>query len=333
MLEKVLQSLVAYNPHCDADKIRKAYDFSKNKLAETDKKVFDAFGILEILLLLKPDDDSVIVAFLYPLYVADLVTDREIKANFGESVHILLLGLKKLDMVSYKENDKKSQMEVFRRMLMAMAKDMRVIFLKLVLRLWKLKNLKLFTEPECVVLARETMDIYAPVAARLGIYNLKDQLEDNAFKYLNPEEYEYLNEQLERFAEKRKAAIKSIQKKLKEFLTAHGLESEVSGRIKSIYSIFRKMERKGLSSLDDLYDVFAMRVILPARYDKNHNELVDHLYGVLGMIHSEWKPLSRRFKDYIAVPKPNGYRSLHTVVLGIAPQSIDKPVEIQIRSD
>ncbi|MFA5821245.1 MAG: RelA/SpoT family protein, partial [Candidatus Gracilibacteria bacterium] len=225
------------------------------------------------------------------------------------------------------------QMEVFRRMLMAMAKDMRVIFLKLVLRLWKLKNLELFTEPERVVLARETMDIYAPVAARLGIYTLKDQLEDNAFKYLNPEEYGNLNEQLERFAEKRKVAIKSIQKKLKEFLTAHGFESEVSGRIKSIYSIFRKMERKGLSSLDDLYDVFAMRVVLPARYDKNHNESVDHLYSVLGMIHSEWKPLSRRFKDYIAVPKPNGYRSLHTVVLGIAPQSIDKPVEIQIRSD
>ena len=328
-----MQSVAAYNPHCDADKIRKAYDFSKNKLAKTDTKVFDAFGILEILLELRPDDDSVVTAFLYPLYAADLASDREITANFGESVHGLIFGLKKLDMVSYRENDKKSQMEVFRRMLMAMAKDMRVIFLKLVLRLWKLENLKIFKESERILLARETMDIYAPVAARLGIYNLKDQLEDEAFKYLNPEEYDRLNEQLERFSEKRKAALKSIQKKLKEFLTARGFESEVSGRIKSIYSIYRKMERKGLRSLDDLYDVFAMRVVLPARYDKNHNEAVDHLYGVLGLIHSEWRPLSKRFKDYIAVPKPNGYRSLHTVVLGIAPQSLDKPVEIQIRSD
>jgi GTP pyrophosphokinase len=189
------------------------------------------------------------------------------------------------------------------------------------------------SEKEKVSFAKETFDVYVPVASRLGIYRMKTDLEDLAFMYLNPEEYKRISEQIEQMGRSRRIAVTMIKKELSQFLSYCGYrDCEIIGRLKSVYSIYRKLKKKGLNSIDDIFDVFAMRVILPSQFDDKENEQTDHLYHLLGMIHGNWKPVTKKFKDYVAVPKPNGYRSLHTVVVGLVPDNPLKPVEIQLRS-
>lgn len=181
-------------------------------------------------------------------------------------------------------------------------------------------------------IAKETLSIYVPIAARLGIYTLKSQLEDLCFEFLEPEAYKNIYEQIRHYSKMTKPVIEEIKRTLQKHLIKEGYKNAlVEARLKSIYSIYSKLKRKNRYSVDDIYDVFAMRVILNDEV-RNGKEYTGHVYSVLGLIHSLWTPLQMRFKDYVAVPKPNGYRSLHTTVVGLGPKTRNQPTEIQIRT-
>lgn len=333
MVKDFLEKIKQYNAEVDVEKISAAFYFVKKKCEDLEIDFEECAELLKFVIELKPDDDTFVAALLLKLYLAEKFTDEQIHENFGQSVLSILSGVKKLQKLSYGSNDTHLQLEIFRKMFMVMAKDVRVVILELVYRLYLMNNLDNLPEKEAAVFAKETLNVYVPIAARMGIYNLKNKLEDLAFKYANREEYEELSKKLGRFGKRQKVAIDYMKKRLEEFLAVYGFRADIEGRFKSTYSIYKKMSRKGFNSIDDLYDVFAMRIILPSKYDESGQEKVDHLYGVLGLIHGEWSPLSKRFKDYVAVPKPNGYQSLHTVVLGLPPKEMDRPVEIQIRSE
>lgn len=326
MTAELYDKIREYNPTFDQSKIKKAYDFVLEKYQDTEGGVSYPLKVLEVLLAVKPDEDTIIAVLLHDLYLAALLNDELVRDLFGQSVLQILAALRRLLELNYAENNKSAQTEVLRKMFLTMAKDIRVILVWLALRLCKLENPTfLVGEGDKLRIAKETMMIYVPIASRLGIYRMKTQLEDLSFKYMNPVEYKRIAGQVEKFGRSRRYAIDNICKALERFLKSRGIEAEVMGRLKSVYSIYRKLLEKGLAHADELYDIFAIRVVLPVQ------ESTDHLYAVLGLIHSEWKPISNRFKDYIAVPKPNGYRSLHTVVLGLAPKDMTQPVEIQIR--
>ncbi len=329
MTAEILKKIEVYNKTFDKEKVKEAYDFALEKYNHTEGTMQYPLRVLEVILPLKPDEDTIIAVLLHDLYVMGFLVDNVVLDLFGQSTFKLLASFKKLYELNYAENDKTSQIEILRKMFLTMAKDIRVILIWLAQRLHRMERLDDFygSSANKDKLAKETMEVYVPIASRLGVYRIKTQLEDLSFKYLNTKEHIRISKQIEEFGESRKEAIEGIRKRLEDFLKSKGVDAFVFGRFKSVYSIYRKLERKGLSHVSELYDLFAIRVILPTC------EKIDHLYSILGLIHSEWKPLSSRFKDYVAVPKPNGYRSLHTVVLGIAPKDMDQPVEIQIRDD
>lgn len=334
MIEDILDKIRGYHGDSDLSKIKEAFDLLKRENFYTEKRYFQSLAIVQSLLPLRPDSDTIIASILYSLYDDDLLSDEEIVEHFGHGVLDLLSGVSKLKVLNYKENDKTTQLEALRKMFLTMARDIRVVLIKLALRLYKMAHLEEFvSEEEKIAFVKETFDVHVPVASRLGIYRMKTDLEDLAFMHLNPAEYESISKQIERIGRSRRIAITMIRKELLQFLSYCGYrDCEIIGRLKSVYSIYKKLKKKGLSSIDDIYDVFAMRVILPSQYDENGVEQTDHLYHLLGMIHGNWKPVTKKFKDYIAVPKPNGYKSLHTVVIGLVPDNPLKPVEIQLRS-
>ncbi len=325
MVNKILNQLRQSDPDIDWSKINKALLFAEGKDEHISK-------ILESVLPLHPDQDTILTLLIQDIYINGLISDEEVKKHFGASVSQMVATIKKLKSVSYIDNDRTSQLEVLRKMFMAMAKDIRVIIVCLAYRLYKLENFD-GDEVSREFFAKETLALYVPIAERLGIYSIKLQLEDAAFHYSNPADYNYIVKQLTKLRNSCDVSISLVQKKLKKFFESKGMELEIYGRVKSIYSIYKKLRKKGLEKVSDLYDVFAMRIIAPVKKDEQGNEGVDHLYGILGILHSEWRPVSKRFKDYIAVPKPNGYRSLHTVVLGLAPKDMEQPIEIQIRDE
>ncbi len=334
MIDGLLDTIRGYNENPDEKRIAAAFRLIEQNFEFPEDAFRDASGILENIMPLNPDDDTVIAILLLGIYLNGNIKNEKIKKTFGQDVVDLLVSVKKMDGLKYSNKDRKSQSEILRMMLVAMARDIRVILIKLACRLWELKNLdKLESEEERIAIAKESLDIYAPVASRLGIYRMKIDLEELAFKYVYADDHKDLISQLNRFGEGESDVLMKIKDRLDKFLMSGQFDAKVSGRLKSTYSIFKKMKKKGLSDIYDLYDIFAMRIILPSKYDPGGEEVIDHLYGLLGTLHREWKPISRRFKDYIAVPKPNGYRSLHTVVLGLAPRDMDKPVEIQIRTE
>lgn len=332
MREAVLSKLAIEGSSFDIEVIQGAL---ADALALSEKYEINFSSSLEILDYLapfKPDTPSIIALLYRDLYLQDFIDEDYLQAKCGLEVMSMLSGLKKLSNLRYKENDKGTKIDSLRKMFLVMAKDIRVIVIGLVCRLYEMEKLSK-TKSESYAIAKETMEVYVPIADRLGMYLLKTNLEDIAFSILSPVEHKAITSQLKQFGKIKKGYIAMIKYSLDKFLKQQNFDDfSVSGRIKGVYSIYKKLKRKGHTSIDSLHDVFAIRVVLPSQYDENFNELVDHLYGVLGVIHSEWTPVSKRFKDYIAVPKPNGYRSLHTVVLGLAPKDYDQPVEIQIRS-
>lgn len=326
---KILSEIKGVNK----ERIEQAIKFAKEQYAHTDGSIDFPIKVLETLLPLKPDEDSIIAVLFYDLYLFNFVNDEFIKNHFGSEVLHILSALKSLTSLNYAENDKSSQLEILRKMFFTMAKDLRVTLIWLASRLCKIKNLdKSYEIGYKIRIARETMDVYVPIASRLGLYRMKIQLEDLSFRYLKPRDYETITAQVDEFGESRKFLIGQISEAIKAFLSEKNIEAEVEGRLKNIYSIYRKLKKKGLTSVNELHDFFAIRVIIPARPNLTPEENLDTLYTVLGLIHSEWKPVSSRFKDYIAVPKPNGYRSLHTVVECLTDNG-PQTVEIQIRDD
>ena len=336
MIQDVLEKIRGYNEATDSKKISRAFELLRKDRLYSEKNYFQSLGVVQSLLPMKPDDETVIAAALYSLYDSGLIDDEFVLDSFGQVVLGLLVGVNKLKGLNYSENDEAAQLEALRKMFLTMAKDIRVVLIKLAVRLYKMAHLEEFIPDkiERMTFAKETFDVYVPVASRLGIYRMKIDLEDMSFMCLNPVEYESVSKQIEKLGRSRKIAIAVIKKEIENFVKYYCgyKDAEVFARLKSVYSIYRKLRMKNLCSIDDIYDIFAIRVILPSEFDESGNEKMDHLYSLLGMIHSNWKPITKKFKDYISVPKQNGYKSLHTIVLGLVPEDSMKPVEIQIRS-
>ena len=243
---------------------------------------------------------------------------EKIEEVFGSEVAALVEGLTKISKITF-ERKEDHEAENFRKMLLAMAKDIRIIIIKLADRLHNMRTLEALPRDRQIKISRETKEIYAPIANRIGINWMKAELEDLAFKYLEPDNYKYLKEKVQRSGREREAHIKSIKDELEKTFKEHEIECKVFGRPKHIYSIYKKMSGQDLD-LVDIHDVLGFRVIVDSVRD---------CYIVLGVIHSTWKPLPGRFKDYIGIPKPNLYQSLHTTVIG--PEG--ERMEIQIRTE
>src|SRR5213082_2062655 len=326
-LNDILEKVSAYHPDADVDLVKKAYVYSAKVHQGQVRKSGEPYlvhplEVAGILADLKLDEASIVAGLLHDTIEDTLAKPEEIKELFGTEVLELVEGVTKLGTfqsapaVSIEEK----QAENFRKMLVAMAKDIRVILVKLADRTHNMRTLEHMKPESQQRIAQETLDIYAPLANRLGIQWIKIELEDLAFRYLKPGEYADVETQLEQSQKDREKFIEDVVDLLKGKLKEAGLEAEVQGRPKHVYSIWKKMRKNGLASVTQLHDIVAFRLIL---------KTVPACYEALGLIHSLWKPVPGRFKDYIAIPKPNMYQSLHTTVIGPNGERI----EIQMRTE
>lgn len=263
------------------------------------------------------DKNTIKAALLHDVIEDTDTKPEEIRELFGDDVLSLVMGVTKLGKYQFKSKEER-QAENFRKMFIAMANDVRVVFLKLADRLHNMRTLNYMAAAKQQRIAQETLDIFAPLANRLGIGKIKAELEDLSLRYLNPEKYFEIAQLVALKKAERDATIQVLIEKISQLLKQHKIKASISGRSKHYYSIYSKMKRLNIA-FHELYDISAVRVIVNS---------VNECYEVLGIIHSQFKPIPGRFKDYIAMPKSNMYRSLHTSVLG--PKS--KPIEVQIRT-
>ncbi|MEZ4087817.1 MAG: RelA/SpoT family protein [Candidatus Gracilibacteria bacterium] len=331
--EELLSKALDRNPGLDRERLTRAFRYAEaaheNQYRMSgDPYIVHILEVLNILLDLKPDEDTIVAAMLHGLPSIESYDKKEIKALFGDKVLFLINALESLQRV--KSRDENAETENIRKLFVTMAQDIRVVLIKMADRLHNMETLSFRSVQKQKLIARETMEVYVPISARLSIYSLKGKLEDWAFQYLYPRQYEMLKAELDEYLAERKHTVEDSIKELESYLQEHGYKVKVDGRVKNLYSIYRKLKAKNGSVLKDLYDVYAIRVIVDDKYDKQGHEMTDHIYTILGLIHSKWKPLGYRFKDYIAIPKPNGYQSLHTAIVGLSASS--QPTEIQIRS-
>jgi len=315
-------NIESYNANINIPLIRKAYEFSDRAHKGQKRASGEPFveHCLEVAFILAGQhmDSTTIAAGLVHDVVEDTdATIEDLRREFGDEIAELVDGVTKIGAVEYRSTEEE-QMEYFRKMLLTMSKDIRVILIKLADRLHNMRTLAHLSEKRRQVIAQETQDIYCPLAHRFGINKIKNELEDLAFKYLDPEIYSDLANRLKDKKAEREAYIKKVEEPLREALKKNEIEATVSGRAKHLSSIYRKTKVRKVP-FEDIYDLFAIRVIV-----NNEREC----YHTLGVLHSMWKPVTDRFHDYIANPKPNGYRSLHTTVFG--PEQ--RKVEVQIRT-
>ena len=318
LVDKVLQ----YQPGADVDRLREAYRFTAEvhdgqKRLSGEPYVVHPVAVAGVLADLKLDLPSVIGGLLHDTVEDTLATLPEIRKVFGEEIAILVDGVTKLSRVDFTSHEEK-QAENFRKMIMAMAKDIRVVLIKLADRTHNMRTLQYLAPEKQRRIAQETLDIYAPIAHRLGIYWVKSELEDLALKHLRPEIYAQLKQDVAQKKKHREKYINDVISRLSKALAEEGIDAEVSGRPKHFYSIFKKMEDQSLD-FEQVYDVVAFRIVV---------DTVRECYESMGIVHSKWRPVPGRFKDYIALAKPNMYQSLHTTVLG--PNA--RRIEIQIRT-
>jgi len=321
-LNDILDKVSAYNPTADLNIIRKAYVYcAKVHQGQTrlsgEPYIIHPMEVAGLLADLRLDVPSIVTGFLHDTIEDTLATYEELVEMFGEEVALLVDGVTKISKIHFKTKEE-SQAENFRKMLLAMANDIRVILVKLADRLHNMRTLEFQPEPKQRSIARETMDIYAPIANRLGISWVKVELEDLSFRYLNPETYFELVRKISLKKQEREAFVEEAKAIIFDKLAEHNIVGEVSGRSKHLFSIYRKMEKRNVE-FEEIYDLIAIRILV--------NDLRE-CYEVLGVIHSSWKPIPGRFKDYIAMPKGNMYQSLHTTVIG--PHG-DR-MEVQIRT-
>lgn len=322
-IDQIIGKVKKNNPEADVDLLKLAYDFANEAHGGQNRKTGEPYiqhslHTAFILAQIKTDLSTIIAGILHDVPEDTNRTLRDIEKNFGKEVANLVQGITKLSKIKYRGVERYT--ESLRKMFIAMASDIRVILIKFADRLHNLRTLDVLPDKKRERIAKETMEIYAPIAGLLGIWRLKWQMEDICFKYLYPEEYkkiEYKYE-VEKKAENNQY-IQTVRNILIERLNNENVEHTITTRFKHLYSIYKKMLAKD-RKFDEIYDVFALRVIV--------NNIPD-CYKTLGIIHSLWKPKSGRFKDYIALPKPNGYRSLHTTVFGPG----GKSTEFQIRTE
>ena len=311
-----------YNAGCDFELLDKAYAMAKKahegQLRESGEPyITHPLEVAHILADLEMDCTTLIAGLLHDTVEDTNCTFEEIKEQFGDSVAMLVDGVTKLDKIPYTTKEE-LQAENLRKMFLAMAKDIRVILIKLADREHNIYTLKYLPEDKQKEKARETLEIYAPLAHRLGISRIKWELEDSSFRYLHPKEYYDLVEKIAKKRREREEYINKIINEIKGKTTELGIETQIEGRPKHFYSIYRKMKQQN-KTVDQIYDLFAVRVIV---------NTVKDCYAVLGLVHELYKPMPGRFKDYIAMPKPNMYQSLHTTLIG----HDGHPFEVQIRT-
>jgi GTP pyrophosphokinase len=319
----ILDKVADYNPDADLDIIDRAYIYSA-KVHEGQMRLSGEpylthpLEVAYILTDMEFDSVSIAAALLHDVIEDTHATAEEIKDMFGPDVSHIVSGVTKLSSLAF-DSSQARQAESIRRMILAMADDIRVVLIKLADRLHNMRTLHFHTnEQKKIKIAQETHDIYAPIAARLGIYWMKKELEDTAFMYLQPEEYSKIKTLVSKDKEEREQYIASVKDYIKKKMDENGLECKVLGRYKYFYSIYKKMVKQDLR-FEEIYDIIAFRIIL---------DTIPQCYEALGLIHSLWKPVPRKFKDYIGVPKPNMYQSLHTTVIG----PYGERIEIQIRT-
>ncbi len=321
-IQHLLKKIKEIHPRADTDLVYLAYDFAvqcnKNEKRDNgETHIQHSLHTALTLTRIKADLNTIIAGILHNTHKEKEYGLENIKKNFGEEIFTLLEGLAKLEKIKYRGI--KRYRESLRKMFLATADDIRVILIKFAERLHNLRTLDSLPEEKQTQIAQETLEIYAPVAELLGIWRLKWQMEDLCFKYLYPEEFKKIEYKFE--VEKKTERTRLIQKIkniLNKKLERENIEAKIEGRFKHLYSIYRKMQNKK-RKFDEIHDVFALRVVVSS---------IPECYKTLGVIHDLWKPKPNRFKDYIAVPKPNGYRSLHTTVFGPSGEAI----EFQIRT-
>jgi GTP pyrophosphokinase len=318
----LIEKIQNYFPAADVDLIRKAYEFSARvhhgqKRQSGEPYLIHPLAVASVIADLKLDVPSVVAGLLHDTVEDTLTTLDEVKSQFGREVAALVDGVTKLGRTNFSSHEEK-QAENFRKMILAMGKDVRVILIKLADRVHNMRTLDHMPLEKQILTAQETLDIYSPLAHRLGIAWIKTELEDLSLKHLHPEIYYQLKRNVAKKKSDREKYIEEVLSIISKKLEAEGIEAEVSGRPKHFYSIYQKMESQNLQ-YDQIYDLVAFRVLVDTQRE---------CYEALGVIHAQWRPVPGRFKDYIALPKQNLYQSLHTSVIG----PYGERIEIQIRT-
>ena len=321
-IEEIISIMRKNKRKSNSKLILRAYEFAKRKHEGQLRKsgepyIIHPLNVAKILAELELDDASICAALLHDILEDTDITVQDLEREFDVEIAELVDGVTKLNKLKY-ASMKEQQVENYRKMFLAMGKDIRVILIKLADRLHNMRTLKYLSRDRQIANAKETMDLYAPMANRLGIYSLKWELEDLAFKYLYPEDYREIVEGISKKREERIQFIDLIIEEIRKELKKQRVDAEITGRAKHLYSIYRKMQRDNIT-LDQVYDLFALRIIVNS---------VKDCYTALGIVHDLYNPMPGRFKDYIAVPKPNMYQSLHTTLIG----KKGTPFEVQIRT-
>lgn len=323
LYKQLIDKVKTYHPSADISQIEKAYNIA-NKAHEGQLRkskepyIIHPLCVAIILADLELDKETIIGGLLHDVVEDTVMTTDEIAAEFGSEVALIVDGVTKLGQLSYSKDKVEVQAENLRKMFLAMAKDIRVILIKLADRLHNMRTLKFMKPEKQKEKARETMDIYAPIAQRLGISKIKIELDDLALRYLQPDVYYDLAEKIASRKSEREAFVSAIVDEVSECMKQGGIKAQISGRVKHFFSIYKKMVNQN-KTIDQIYDLFAVRIIVDSIKD---------CYAALGLIHEKYKPIPGRFKDYIAMPKQNMYQSLHTTLIGPS----GKPFEIQIRT-
>lgn len=318
----LIDTIHSYLPQADCEDVTKAYHAAEEAHKEQHRVsgepyILHPLAVAQILADMKIDTTTITAALLHDVVEDTACTLEDLRQEFGREVAFLVDGVTKLSRLNYRTKEDQ-QLNSMRKMFLAMAKDVRVVVIKLADRLHNMRTLRYMRSDKQKRIAQETLEIFAPLAHRLGIFNIKWELEDLSFRYLEPDKYYDLVDQMKQKRHVREEIVNEAIDVLRKALDDAHIHCEINGRPKHFYSIYKKM-KKDNRDLSQVYDLFAIRVIV---------DDVKDCYGVLGIVHSLWKPLPYRFKDYIAMPKPNNYQSLHTTVIGTRGQ----PVEIQIRT-
>ena len=324
LYESLVERIKGYHPSSDISDIEKAYRIAKNAHEGQLRKsgepyIIHPLCVAIILSQLELDKESIVAGILHDVVEDTVMTQEELEAEFGSEVALLVDGVTKLTRLKYKHDKLDEQAENLRKMFLAMAKDIRVIMIKLADRLHNMRTMQYQSPEKQLEKSRETLDIYAPLAHRLGISKIKIELDDLAMKYLLPDVYKEIDRKVRALRPEQETFIEEIKKEVEMHLTNAGIKAVVSGRVKHHFSIYRKMVNQK-KTLDEIYDIFALRVIVDSEQD---------CYGALGVIHEMYKPIPGRIKDYIAMPKPNMYQSLHTTLIS----NDGAPFEVQIRTN